>query len=77
AAGLAILVGWRTRWAVLALIVYLVPITWYTHVAVAQAAVDQVVKDQEFFQALKNLAVIGGLLLLRSSGPGRHSLDGN
>jgi len=75
AAALAILVGWRTRMAALAVVVYLVPVTWYTHLALVYAAADAVVRDQETYQVLKNVSMIGGLLILAASGPGEHSLE--
>lgn len=74
-AGLAILVGWRTRAAALAVVVYLLPVTWYTHLAVAYGTADAVVRDQETYQVLKNISMIGGLLILAASGPGEHSLE--
>ena len=72
---LLILAGYRTRLAAAVLVAYLIPITWYTHLAVAQATVDPVVRDNEVFQTLKNVAVMGGLSLLWITGPGAHSLD--
>ena len=74
-AGVAILVGWRTRTIALAVAVYLLPVTWYTHVADAWRAADAVVRDQEMTQALKSLSLVGGLLILAVSGPGEYSLD--
>lgn len=73
---IAIGVGWRTRVAAGVLIAYLIPMTWYTHLALAQGSPDQMVRDQETLQALKNLAVMGGLLLVGAAGPGRHAVDG-
>ncbi len=75
-AGLAILVGWRTRAVALVLAAYLVPVTWFTHLAVAQASADPVVRINETMQAMKNLAVIGACLLLHVAGPGAHAVDG-
>ena len=72
---LLILVGYRTRLVAAALFVYLVPATWYTHLALSQMAVDAVVRDNELFQSLKNVAIMGGLVMLFSSGPGLHSID--
>ncbi|MEK7474499.1 MAG: DoxX family protein [Candidatus Coatesbacteria bacterium] len=75
AAGLAVLVGWKTRWAAVAIVVYLLPITWYTHLSLVWAAADPVVRDQETYQSLKNLSLMGGLLLLAAMGPGSYSMD--
>ena len=51
-AALAILVGYKTRQAAVALLVYLLPVTWYTHLSIAQATTDSVVRDNEIFQTL-------------------------
>jgi putative oxidoreductase len=75
AAGVAILVGWRTREAAIAIVVYLLPVTWYTHLSLVWAAADPVVRDQETYQSLKNLSLMGGLLLLAAMGPGSYSVD--
>lgn len=75
ACALCILAGYRTRLAAAVLVAYLLPATWYTHLAIAQNASDAVVRDNEVFQTLKNVAVMGGLALLAVAGPGAHSLD--
>lgn len=74
-AGIAILAGWKTRVFAIALAVYLVPVTWFTHLSVVWGVADAVVRDQETYQSLKNLALIGGLLVLAASGPGPYSVD--
>jgi putative oxidoreductase len=48
--------GWRSRLGALLLLVFLVPTTLLFHVDVADAA--------ERIQLLKNLAIVGGLLLV-------------
>lgn len=70
AGALAILVGYRARLAAQILIVYLLPAVWFTRLAVAHASLDPVIQDQETFMALKNLSIIGGLLLVLIAGPG-------
>lgn len=76
AGGLALLIGWRTRMVALGLFFYLLPVAWITHFAPAHAAVDPYVRLNETMQAMKSLAMAGGLLLLHVAGPGAHSVDG-
>lgn len=75
AAAIAVLVGWKARWAAAAIALYLVPVTWYTHLAGVWSTADAVFRDQETYQSLKNLSVIGGLLAIVAAGPGPFSLD--
>ena len=58
-AGLALLAGWRVRWASLALIVFLIPATLLFHAAHMG---DPVQGRMQTIEALKNLAILGGLL---------------
>jgi putative oxidoreductase len=72
AGGLSIAVGFQTRIGCLLLIIFLVPATLIFHNFWAlegqQAATQQI-------QFMKNLALMGGILVLSSGGPGRLSLD--
>jgi putative oxidoreductase len=70
--GLAIIIGWKTRWAALAFIVFLIVITPIFHNYWAVAA-DQMMGQQINF--MKNVAVLGGMLLLLGFGAGRYSVD--
>ena len=70
--GLAILLGWKTRWAALAMIVFLIVITPIFHGYWA-APPDQVMAQQINF--MKNVSILGGMLLLFAFGPGRYSVD--
>lgn len=74
AAGVAILVGWQTRWAALALAAFTVLAGYLYHYLPAQGL--------EGFDALlqtlmfqKNLGIAGGLLVLAGFGAGALSLD--
>ena len=69
---LALIIGWKTRWAALALAVFTVAATVFFHNFWAIPVSEQMTQ-QIFF--MKNLAVIGGLLLLASAGPGAWSVD--
>jgi putative oxidoreductase len=71
-AGIALLVGWKTRWAALLLAVFTLVATFFFHNFWGVPA------DQKMIQTLmfnKNIAVVGGLLVLYAFGPGRLSVD--
>ena len=70
--GLAIAAGWKTRWAALAFIVFMIVITPIFHGYWA-APPDQVMDQQINF--MKNVSILGGSLLLFAFGPGRYSVD--
>jgi putative oxidoreductase len=71
-AGLAIAVGWKTRWAAVAMMVFLIVITPIFH-AFWNVPADQATMQQTNF--MKNLSILGGMILLLAWGPGRYSLD--
>ncbi len=65
--GLAIALGWRTRWMAMAVLLFMIPVTLIFHYPGAgQGAL---------IQFMKNLSIMGGLLMLVAYGPGRFSLD--
>ena len=71
-AGIALLIGWKTRWAALLLAVFTLVATFFFHnfwgVPVEQKMVQTLMFN-------KNIAVVGGLLVLYAFGPGRLSVD--
>jgi putative oxidoreductase len=71
-APLALLVGWRTRWAALVLAIFTLIASVLFHNFWAMPA------EQQFMQQLmfmKNIAVVGGLFALAAFGAGAWSLD--
>lgn len=65
--GLAVLIGFKTRLAALAIAAFSV---------VAAAAFHNQLSDQiQMIMFLKNFSIAGGFLLLAAFGPGRYSLD--
>jgi putative oxidoreductase len=70
--GLAILLGYWTRAAAVALIVFLVPTTLIFH---NFWALDGPQQRMELINFMKNLAILGGLLKFAADGAGRVSLD--
>ena len=71
--GLGLLVGWRARWAAWGLVIFVAVITPIFHNFWALPRAEAMLQMQSFF---KNIAVIGGLLLIAAFGPGGLSLDG-
>jgi putative oxidoreductase len=71
--GLAILIGIKTRWAAWGLFLWVIVATYLGH-AYALTEITTPGANQANF--LKNLAIMGGLLLLTATGPGSASVDG-
>lgn len=63
----SMLLGYKTRWGAIALVIFMIPTTLIFHARVGD--------PMQIIQLLKNLAIIGGLLMLIYAGPGRLSLD--
>jgi len=70
--GLALIMGWKTRWVALAFIVFLLVITPIFHNYWAVPP-EQMMGQQINF--MKNVTILGGMLLLLAFGPGRYSVD--
>lgn len=71
--GILILTGMRTRYASLLMITFVIVATAISHRYWEFVDAARRTQESQFF---KNLAIIGGFLLLFASGPGRFSLDG-
>lgn len=71
-AGVLIIVGWRARWAALALAAFTVVATVLFHNFWAMPAEQQMMQQLMF---MKNLSIVGGLLVLFAFGAGSLSLD--
>lgn len=67
-----LIVGWKTRWVALGLAIFVVIATLAAH-RFWEVDASQLVNQRTQF--LKNLAIIGGLLLLSAFGPGSSSVD--
>jgi len=71
-AGLMVLVGWKTRWAALAFIVYLFVITPIFHNFWSAPEAQKMMEEINF---MKNVGICGAFFLLLAFGPGRFSFD--
>lgn len=70
--GLALLAGFKARWAALAIFLFIIPTTLIFHNPsglLGQEAQSQMIN------LLKNVAIMGGMLMVFAFGPGRYSID--
>jgi len=72
AGGIMLIVGWKARWAALAIAVFTAAATVIFHNYWAMTGADAFTQRLMFW---KNVSVIGGLLAVYAFGPGRYSID--
>jgi putative oxidoreductase len=65
--GLSVLLGYKTKWGALALILFLIPTTLIFH--------NQLSDQVQLGMFIKNFAILGGLFMVVSFGAGPLSLD--
>ena len=71
-AGILLVIGYQARWAALAFALWLVPVTLVFH-KFWDIPADQV--QNQSINFFKNVAILGGMLMVFAFGPGRYSLD--
>lgn len=71
--GLMLVIGWQTRYAALALLLFMIPVTAVFHNPWASA--ESALMQQQMIHFLKNLAIMGGLLNLMAFGAGAYSAE--
>ncbi|MGD0401767.1 MAG: DoxX family protein [Candidatus Acidiferrales bacterium] len=72
AGGLAIITGFQTKIAAWLLFLYLIPVTFLFHNFWAMQGAEQ---QQNMINFLKNVAIMGGLVILATNGAGPYSVD--
>jgi putative oxidoreductase len=72
--GLAIAIGWQTRLAAVGLILFTAAAAFFFHDFWNLPAGDE--RADQMIHAMKNLSIIGGLIVLAVAGAGRFSVDG-
>jgi putative oxidoreductase len=65
--GVLLALGWKARWAAAVIFLFLIPVTAVFHNPATDPA--------QMVHLLKNLAIMGGMLMVVASGPGAWSLD--
>ena len=70
--GIAILVGFKTRWVACAFVLYLILITYLSHNFWDMEGAARGMNESHFY---KNMAIMAGFILLTIMGPGRISVD--
>jgi putative oxidoreductase len=71
--GIALLIGYKARWAALALAVFCLVTALFFHNYWAMPPEKQMIQSILFW---KNIAIMGGLLMVTAFGPGAWSVDG-
>ena len=70
--GLALLIGFKARWAALAIFLFLIPTTLIFHSASGLSGQEA---QGQMIHMMKNLAIMGGMLMVFAVGPGKYSID--
>jgi len=70
--GLLLALGYKARWAALAIFLFLIPTTLIFH---AFWGIDPKEAATQQINFLKNVSIMGGMLMVFAHGPGRYSLD--
>jgi putative oxidoreductase len=69
--GLALMLGWKARWAAMLIFLYLIPVTAIFHNPIGAGAHAQ----EQLIHLMKNLSIMGGMLTLVAFGPGAWSIE--
>jgi len=70
--GLLLVIGWHTRWAAAALLLFMIPATLIFH---NFWAVDAAQAQGQLIHFMKNLSITGGILYVMAFGAGPLSVD--
>lgn len=73
--GLLLASGFKARWGAILLVLFLIPTTAIFHTELVIPFADENQARMQWVNLMKNLAVIGGLLLAAAFGPGPASVD--
>lgn len=77
--GLLIVLGYRARWAAILIFLWFIPVTIIFHLLPYREAKTHgqaMMAMMQQINVLKNISIMGGLLMLAGFGSGAYSLDG-
>jgi putative oxidoreductase len=70
--GILLAIGFKARWAALALFLFMIPTTLIFH---GFWGVDAATAQAQQIHFMKNVAIMGGMLMVWAFGPGAYSVD--
>jgi len=70
--GILLMLGWKARWVALAFFLWLIPTTLIFH---QFWGIDPQQAEMQMINFLKNVSIMGGMLMVFAFGPGAYSLD--
>jgi putative oxidoreductase len=70
--GLMLVAGFKARWAALAIFLFTIPTTIIFH---NPSGLDAQAAQGQMIHLMKNLSIMGGMLLIAAFGPGAWSVD--
>jgi putative oxidoreductase len=70
--GILLIIGFKARWVALLFFLWLIPTTFIFH---KFWGIDAAQAQAQMINFLKNVSIMGGMLLLFAFGPGAYSLD--
>ena len=70
--GLALLAGFKARWAGLVIFLFMIPTTLIFHNPSGLTGQEA---QGQMIHLMKNLAIMGGMLMVFAFGPGKYSID--
>jgi putative oxidoreductase len=70
--GILLIIGYKARWVALAFFLWLIPTTFIFH---KFWGIDAAQVQNQMINFLKNVSIMGGMLMLFAFGPGAYSLD--
>jgi putative oxidoreductase len=77
--GLLVMIGYKARWAAILMFLWFIPVTILFHLIPwmdARAKGNAAMALMQQINVLKNISIMGGLLMLAGFGSGPYSLDG-
>ncbi len=72
---LSVMVGYHARWGALVLLAFLALTTWFFHGFTLWSVVNPTARHDHFLALVKDLSIMGAMLMIVVNGSGAMSLD--